>query len=135
MKIYLKNTLSGLIPLYDSDFEQKRKLKLNTDYLADIVNPRNIGFHKKFFALINLGHKNTKLRLPFESYRAYVLMKAGYVKTFTTPSGLMFLPESISFANKTQDQFEEVYSRVIDVIIKDIGVTSEEIEKELIEFF
>ena len=135
MKLYLRNTLAGLIPLYDSDFTEKRKLKLNTDYLADIVNPRNIGFHKKFFALINLGHKNTKLELPFESYRAYVLMKAGYVKTFTTPNGLMFLPDSISFANKTQDQFEEVYSRVIDVIIKDIGVTSEEIEKELIEFF
>lgn len=134
MKIYLHNTLSGLIPLYPSDMGEKKKLKLNTDYLATVVNPRNILFHKKFFALVNIGHQNTRLELPFEAYRAYVIMKAGYVKSYTTGAGTFLLPESISFANKDQAQFEEIYSRVLDVIIKDIGATKEDIEQHLSSF-
>ena len=48
MKLFLRNTISGLVPLYPSDFDEKRKLKLGWDYEADIVHPRNLGFHKKF---------------------------------------------------------------------------------------
>jgi hypothetical protein len=33
-----------------------------------------------------------------------------------------------------QDEFENVYSRVLDKIIEDIGLTKPEIEKQLINF-
>jgi hypothetical protein len=134
MKIICRNTISGLVPLYPSDQDEKRKLKLGNDYLCEIVNPRNLGFHRKFFALLNIGHENTNLDMPFDTYRKYILMKAGYFKAYDTPKGTFYDAESISFTNKSQDQFEEIYSRVLDKIIKDIGSTSEEIEKQLINF-
>lgn len=134
MKIFCRNTISGLVPLYPSDFDEKRKLKLGNDYEVTVVNPRNIGFHKKFFALVNVGHENTKLKMPFETYRRYVIMKAGYFKTYQTTKGTYYEAESISFANMDQSQFEEVYSRVLDVIIKDIGAVPQDIEKVLINF-
>ena len=134
MKLLLRNTISGLVPLYPSDQDEKRKLKLGVDYLVEVTNPRNIGFHKKFFALLNIGHENTDLDMPFDTYRKYILMKAGYFKAFNTPKGTFYDAESISFANMPQDKFEEVYSRVLDKIIADIGCTSEEIEKQLINF-
>jgi hypothetical protein len=34
----------------------------------------------------------------------------------------------------SQDQFEEVYSRVLDKIIEDIGTTKDVVEKQLINF-
>jgi hypothetical protein len=135
MEIYLRNTINGLIPLYPSDFDEKRKLKLGQDYKANITNPRNYEFHKKFFALMNIGHENTSLEMPFKTYRKYVTQKAGYFKTYATHKGVMIEADSISFASMTQYEFEELYSRVIDVIIKDIGSTTEEVEMQLTEFF
>jgi len=135
MEIYLRNTINGLIPLYPSDFDEKRKLKLGQDYKANITNPRNYEFHKKFFALMNIGHENTSLEMPFDTYRRYIIQKAGYFKSYATPKGVYFEADSISFASMSQDKFEELYSRVIDVIIKDIGSTTEEVEMQLAEFF
>jgi len=135
MEIYLKNTLAGLIPLYNSDLAEKKKLKIDREYKAKITNPRNIKFHKKLFALLNLGHQNTRINLPFEAYRARCIMKAGYVHIYETPNGTMFLPESISFASMSEDIFSELYSRILTVIITDVGTTKEDIERELINFF
>jgi len=134
MKILCRNTISGLVPLYPHDFDEKRKLKLGQDYEVDIKNPRNVGFHRKFFALVNVGFENTQMDMPFETYRKYLIMKAGYFKTYTTPRGVFYDAESISFSAMSQEQFEELYSRVMDVIIKDIGSTSEEVEMQILSF-
>jgi len=134
MKLLLRNTISGLVPLYPSDYDEKRKLKLGEDYEAEIKNPRNVGFHRKFFALVNIGHENTHLDMPFETYRKYIIMKAGFFKSYQTPKGTFFEPDSISFSSMEQDQFEEVYSRVLDKVIEDIGVTKQDIETQLINF-
>ena len=134
MKIWLRNTISGLLPIYPSDWDEKKKLRLGEDYECEIKYPRNIGYHKRFFALLNLGWQNTKLDLPFEIYRKYIIMKAGFVKIYHTPKGALFEAESISFASMSQDRFEEVYSRCLDKIIEDIGITKEEVKKQLINF-
>ena len=122
MKLLLQNTLHGLVPLYPSDYDSKRKLKIGEVYEADIKNPRNVGFHKKFYALINLGHQNTSLDLPFDIYRKYVIMKAGFVNIYQTPKGNLYEAQSIAFGSMDQDTFEEVYSRVLDIIIQDNSV-------------
>ncbi len=134
MKLLLKNTLHGLIPMYPSDQDNKRQLKIGETYEADIRNPRNVGHHRKFFALINLAYQNTDMDMPFDSFRRYLTMKAGYFKTYTTPKGTYYEAESISFSSMSQDKFEELYSRVVDVVIREIGVTSEEIENAIIDF-
>jgi len=134
MKLLLQNTVHGLIPLYPSDYDEKKKLKLGETYEADIKNPRNVGFHRKFFALINLGHQNSQLNMPFETYRRYVVIKAGYFNSYQTDKGVYYEAQSIAFSSMDQETFEEVYSRVLDVIIAEIGITSEEIEKALMDF-
>lgn len=135
MKIYLQNTVHGLIPLYGSDFDEKRKLKLGETYEAEIKRPRNLEFHKKLMALFNLGCENSKMDLPFDVYRKIMTVRAGYFKAYQTDQGLYYEPDSLSFASMSQDTFDELYGRVLDVIIKDIGSTSEEIEKALVDFF
>ena len=134
MKLLCRNTIAGLVPIYPSDFDNKRKLKLGEDYECDIKNPRNVGFHRKFFALLNIGHENTKLEMPFATYRKYLTVKAGFFTAYQTPKGVYYDPDSISFASMNQDQFEDLYSRVLDKIIEDIGATKSDIEKQLIDF-
>jgi Protein of unknown function (DUF1367) len=134
MELYCQNTLTGLVPLYPSDQIEKRKLKLGNTYKCEITNPRNLGFHKKFMALINVGCENSKLNMPFDTYRRYMTIKAGFFKAYSTPKGIYYEAMSISFASMEQDEFEDVYSRVLDKIIEDIGVTKPEIEAQLINF-
>lgn len=49
MKILCIVTENGLVPKYDSDREEFRSLKRNTDVLVEVGQKRNYEFHKKFF--------------------------------------------------------------------------------------
>ena len=122
------------MPLYPSDQDEKRKLKLGQDYEADIKLPRNLGFHKKFMALINVGCENSQLEMPFDSYRKYMTIKAGFFHAYQTPKGVYYEAMSLAFSSMDNDEFENVYNKVLDKIIEDIGATSEEIEAQLINF-
>ena len=135
MILNLLNTATGLKPLYDEDYEEKKKLKIGRIYRSDITEPRNIKFHRKFFSLIKLGHDNTKLEMPFEAYRALMLMKAGYVDVYELPDGKkMALAQSISFSNMDNTKFEKVYYAVLNVVGKDIGVDNEALEAEVLNY-
>jgi len=134
MKIWLHNSIDRLTPIFPSDYDEKKKLKIGQDYEADIKLPRNIQFHKKAFALFNIGHQNTKLNLPFNVYRKMITMRAGYFKAYQTDKGILYEADSLSFGSMDQETFEECYSRVLDQIIKDVGLTSDEVENELTNF-
>jgi hypothetical protein len=134
MELFLRNTLTGLIPLYPSDQDEKKRLKLGQDYKAKLTLPRNLAFHKKFFALFNIAYQNTSLNMSEKAYRHYLTIKAGYFTAYQTPKGIFYEPDSISFDNMDQAEFEVYYQRFLDVVIKEIGSTSEEIENMLIEF-
>lgn len=58
MKILCIVTENGLVPKYDSDREEFRSLKRNTDVLVEVGQKRNYEFHKKFFALLKLTYDN-----------------------------------------------------------------------------
>jgi hypothetical protein len=134
MELYLLNTASGLKPCYDEDYDEKKKLKIGTTYKATIVQERNLLFHRKFFALIKVGWDNTKLEMPIDSYRKYCIIKAGYGNVYQTPKGVFVDAQSISFGNMNQEQFEKVYSNVLNIIIKDIGTDKEIIEQQILSF-
>ena len=135
MDIYLLNTASGLKPLYDDDFDEKKKLKIGETYRAKIVRPRNILFHKKAMALFKIGCDNSKnVEMPFNTYRKYATAKAGYAKVYQTPKGLYVEAESLSFENMDEDRFQDVYNHVLTFIILDTGADKEFIEKHLMSF-
>jgi len=134
MKILVENTETGFVPCYDSDYEAKKKYKIGERYWFEEKKARNYEFHKKFFALIKVGHNNTKLDLPFDVYRKVMIIKAGYFKAYNTGKGTYYEADSISFESMDEEKFQEVYSRVLDKIIEDIGTTKEIIEQQLLSF-
>jgi len=134
MKLLLRNTATGLVPEYPSDFDEKKKLKVGEVYSVEIKKARNYEFLKKFMAMVKVGHNNTKLELPFDVYRKVMIMKAGYFKAYNTGKGTYYEADSIAFENMDEETFQDVYNRVLDVIVKDIGATKEVIEKELLSF-
>ena len=85
-------------------------------------------------ALINLAFANQDEFEQFNPFRYWLTMKAGYVDVHTTKEGTMFLPQSISFSSMDELEFSEYYSKLLDVVLKVTGNTSEEIEKEILNF-
>ena len=86
-------------------------------------------------ALIRIGQENSKnVEMPFDAYRKYATIKAGYSDIYHTPKGLFVDAKSIAFDKMSESEFREVYNNVLNFIIKDIEADREIIEKELINF-
>jgi len=135
MKIYLiKNDNGHFLPAYNSGYEKAKRFKPGETILGDLTKPRNIGFHRKFFSLLNMGFENQEKYDNFEDYRAIFIMKAGFYKVIEVDKGVIYLPKSISFGNMDDLEFAELYSKMIDVLIKELGLDQEAIEKELSTF-
>ena len=142
MKLLVKNTSSGLVPLYDTDFDERKKLKVGEVYLCQIARPRNYEFHKKFFALIRMAFHNLPEQLmekcPNEDVLRKVLqvMAGHYELCYTLDGQEVISPKSISFSRMDNDEFQKLYSSVVDVTLKHIfiGSTLASVEDELVNF-
>lgn len=143
MKIYCQVTAQGLVPMYDSDYEEKKRLREGDRVLCEITRPRNYEFHKKFFALVRLTFQNLpeRLNLMFhihseEEMLTCLKLDLGYAKTVYHGNRCVVIPQSISFSSMDQDTFEVFYQRSIDVILEKYltGSTRKEIIDEVENF-
>jgi hypothetical protein len=91
-------------------------------------------FHKKFFALVELVFQNQDLTDDKDNLRAYLTVKAGFYETITSDIGVMYLPKSISFAKMDEIEFEELFTKFLNVSSMLIGVDNGDIMNELNEF-
>ena len=96
---------------------------------VDMTFPRNVRFHRKFFALLQVGfdawepgfqatHKGEPIGKNFEHFRKDVTILAGfYEPAFALDGSLQLEAKSIAFANMDDVEFERVYSAVADVLL------------------
>ena len=134
MEFWAEIHKDGLHPIHNSDSENLSKLKLHTEYKFVVTKPRNIGHHKKYFALLNMALDNQEKFNNLDEMRYYLQMKAGYYKRVETPDGEMILPESISFSSKDQLAFEEIYSRVMDQVCLILDTTKDKIIENIVNY-
>lgn len=130
MDIFLECTPAGFRPLYDSDFEEKKKYKIGKVYRASIVLPRNYDFHKKFFALMSLAYQNLPDYLSdkwptLDDFREATIIRAGFKKVkYNFDGSFSVHAESIAFGNMTQQRFEALFATVCNVFINEIEAFS-----------
>lgn len=143
MELYCQVTPQGLVPLYDSDYDEKHKLKEGKVYKVEIKTPRNYKFLKKFFALIRLTLDNLPERLQ-DHYGIYnetdmlncIKLDLGLAHTITYNDHPVLITESISFAAMDESEFETFYNRTIDLILHHYltGNSREELIEEVNNF-
>lgn len=143
MKMNLLCTPQGLVPLYDRDYDLKKKLKVGQTYVADVKVVRNLSFHNKFWALLNaawslLPERTSNGFRSLEGFRAYVIVAAGFYDVYFNPRLKEFveIPRSISFEKMDEIEFSDLYDRSKDVIWGILGkyVSEEDFERCLINF-
>lgn len=143
MKLNLLCTQQGLVPMYDEDYDLKKRLKVGQSYVADVKVARNVGFHRKYWALLNaawslLPERTSNGFRSLEGFRSYVIVAAGFYELYFNPRLKEFVevPKSISFEKMDEVEFSELYDRSKDVIWSIIGryVSEEDFERCLINF-
>lgn len=144
MKLHLLNTSSGLIPMYDYDFDEKKKLKIGEVYQVEIKLARNYEFLRKYFALINCAweYQNEKVQAHFkdskDKFRESVQIAAGYTETFYSIDKKEWLEKakSISFESMKEEDFIDLYESVKDILFKIFlkNISEEEFMNNLINF-
>lgn len=143
MKIYCRVTECGLVPMYDSDYDEKCRLKIGEDVLCTITKPRNYEFHKKFWALVRLTFDNLPERIhrmldiySIDDMAVCLKLELGYANTVWHGGRQVVIPKSISFEAMDETEFERFYQRSIDVILAKYlrGSTRQEIIDEVERF-
>jgi len=139
-----KNCTQIFVPRFESDLDISRKFPVGQEVAASCTDRdlRNVGFHRKYFALLklaysNLPHKFEKLFANMEEFRTEIKMQIGCREKRTSISGKEFwLPKSMRFDKMSQTEFEKVFSDTLDFICKFIlpGVDKKDVEYQIIGF-
>ncbi|BAQ84131.1 hypothetical protein [uncultured Mediterranean phage uvMED] len=137
MKLFLtKKNDNTLIASYDSDYEKVIKLKVGKEYQCEIKRPRNIKFHRKFFALINMVFQNQESYKSIDSLREDLIKEAGHYEEWIDFKGNKKIKaKSIKFAEMNKDEFEILYNSVIDITVRYFNFEKQDIIDNIEEFF
>lgn len=126
-EIYLRRTLAGLAATDEAGVEALRKIKQGDIVRCEVSRPRNVQFHRRYFALLNTVWatcgdwpdveallRELKFRVGLVDVQRVVDRKTGEVLAE------LQIPGSISFASMSEDQFREFYNRCVDVVCRDM---------------
>lgn len=140
MKFHLVKTHHGFVPADGDDSEKVRKLGDGEIIACQSVDQRILGHHRKFFALLKLAHENLPERFDghfptIDDLRYELVRRAGFYRSFTDLKGnVQYIPESIAFDKMSQERFEQLYDRVLDLVCGILTVERPEIMETLKEF-
>lgn len=109
----------GFIPEDAVAEEECAKLPKDKAMRADFVVPRNPRLHRKAFVLLNVVHPHTNYPT-IERLRASMTIGAGFVDEAIDPytGKAVWYPKSWAFDSMDDVEFQELYSRLIDVAIR-----------------
>lgn len=129
---------NALHPASFNDQEILKQFKAGQPVRIKLTRVRNYEFHKKYFALLNLAFdywepsvkvKECRKALAvnpeknFDRFRKDIAILCGfYDATYRLNGEVRLEAKSISFHSMSEDEFEELYNKTIDVIVKHVLV-------------
>lgn len=114
--IIVKAVPGGLMAVNAIEAEKLEQFR-GKEFKATISIPRNLDFHRKYFALLGVARDMADTELNAEQFRAYVTCGAGYCDFITDrEGGVVAVPKSISFASMDDSAFERLYNDTVSFI-------------------
>ena len=133
--MYLIKNKSGLYsPVDDSDFEQSKGVGVGN--VVKATAPRNYQFLKKAMALIKLGFDSQDTYESQEIYRKLLTVRAGFYDEVKDEYGSIHkFPHSLAFDKMNAETFSRWYNATLEVIAKDTDTASEDLKREVDQFY
>ena len=149
---------AALVPSHQTDEDELKKLPVGQPLRVKVTRLRNVGHHRKYFALLNYAFEcwepperspkgsdldnsyNLDAEKNFDRFRHDIIILCGFYHSYYRINGEVRLePKSISFSSMDQDEFEKLYDKTIDVIIKHVlrnytGDELREVVDQIMEF-
>ena len=143
-EIFLRKLANGtLAGATEEDQEALKRFKIGVAVRCEVKQIRNYEFLKKWFALVNFAfdqwsefempeYKGEKVQPNRDKFRRDVTILCGYSHPVVNVRGEVRVEaDSISFANMSEDTFESLYQKTIDVILQKILYRKGYSEKQL----
>ena len=144
---YLIRTEVGFVPADEAAREAIKHVKLGDTVKVKLTKVRNYLFFRKWWALVNFAYDHweepepefsPKMAALIESsgilpqknldrFRKDIIILAGhYDRHFRVDGSVRVEPKSIAFGNMSEETFDDLYQKTIDVILKHILVNYDE---------
>ena len=91
---------------------------MGREVMALVSQPRNIHFHRKYFALLGAARSMIDEDYTLNQFRALCTVGAGYCDFIAGEDGMVAVPKSISFSNMDETEFGRVYQDTLTFICK-----------------
>jgi len=141
-EFFLQKTKTGWLPPHETDIAESRKLDFGTQVKVNYKKSRNPGNHRRYFAMLQLVLENairpdgSDMFKNIDETRFYMMIKTGNVEHLFIDSVYIIKPKSIAFDEMPEDEFRELFSKSIDVALKDCipGTDRGEFEQQILAF-
>jgi len=138
MELLVVKTINGLLkPAFDEDKEKFSQFPKDGYFEIKYTKRRNVKFHRKFFALLKIAYENqSDYRLMEDLRRDLIITSGHYEEVVNAITGEVYkIAKSISFSNLDETEFSLIYEDVKNVIIQWLGVSNEDLETEIAQYF
>lgn len=142
MKLEARKYPDGVLRIEKVDeIEQLNRIKTGDYVTIEVKRPRNHRFHRKLFSLFRLAYDywhpviredKWSPQKNFERFWKDLVILAGYSDVwYRLDNSIRVEAKSISFGLMDEDEFADLYNRVLDVIFERIAIadTKEEIDE------
>lgn len=146
--VYLRKVPHGFVPDTEKDWEAAKRFRLGQVVKAEMVNPRNLRFFRKWWALIGVGfelweesgvraeYKGEEVAPNMERFRKDVTILAGFGYPVVNLRGdVRMEAESIAFGSMSEERFDKLYQATLATIVHKVmrGRVSEEQLRQMAE--
>lgn len=134
--VYLKASKLGVLRPVDQSSEEIVRGMAGKEVKAVLTMPRNIKHHKKYFALMNVVFEAQEHFTNADHMRKAIECELGFCEVIQLRDKVLTIPKSISFARMDQTEFEKLFERTLDFIVKKVvpNIDRNDLLREVEEF-
>ena len=135
MEVWMKRGLRGLEPCDEAGLGLLRQIKQGQNVQVKVTKPRNVAFHRKFFALLNLVWSSSGEWPSVEDLLVELKVRLGLVKevVLRDTGEVVRVPGSISFAKMDDYEFSVFYEKALqELCVMAGGIEVDRLRQEVL---
>lgn len=139
-KILVVKVLGKLQPVDDAGEAVLRRFAPGEIFAVEVTKPRNIRFHRKLMAMLQIILANQEHYQSIEDLLTVCKLRIGHTHKILTAHGIVEVPASISFAAMDDVAFGQFYDRACQWVLNEVipglerHALDEEVRRQLLEF-